>query len=409
MVPASSKKKVLKQNVYLAAKWRISYIFDHFENFYVSLSGGKDSAVLVNLAIEEAEKRGRLPVDVLIVDFEAQFSQTESYLKRLIRGGKVNPYWVCLPISLRNSVSQFQPKWMCWDPDEKERWVRPIPRVKGVISDIDQLPFFKIGVEFEDFVCQFANWYQKKKKTQIAVLIGIRADESLYRYKTIRNKKKIKYQGMPWTTRMYNDIYMAYPIYDWKAEDIWIANGKHNWDYNRIYDLMHQAGVKLSLQRLCQPFGDEQRKSLWLYQILEPSTWQRLVDRVEGCNFGARYTKNQGRILGYYRFKLPDGLTYRQYSKYLLDTMPPEASLHYRQRIFKFLLWWKNNGPARGITSIPDYADSKLEASKRVPSWRRICKVLVKNDYWCRGLSFGYNKSISDSLEPLKAQKKESK
>ena len=66
---------------------------------------------------------------------------------------------------------------------------------------------------------------------------------------------------------------------------------------------MQKAGVSLFQQRLCQPFGDDQKKGLWLYQILEPHTWQKLVERVEGCNFGARYSKTQGHILGYYRWQ----------------------------------------------------------------------------------------------------------
>ncbi len=287
-------KKLLNKSVFATAKERICYLFDHFDSLYISLSGGKDSSVLVNLAIEEAEKRNRLPVDVLIVDFEAQFQHTEDFLKRLVRTGKVNPYWVCLPITLRNAVSQFQPKWMCWDPNCKDIWVRSIPDVKGVISKPEQLPFFEVGTEFEDFVIEFADWYQKQKGTEIAVVIGIRADESLNRYQTIKNVRKIRYKHKQWTTQMIKGVYMAYPIYDWKARDIWIVNGRRGWDYNRIYDLMHKAGVKLSLQRLCQPFGDEQRKSLWLYQLLEPDTWQKLVGRVEGCNFGGRYTKSKG-------------------------------------------------------------------------------------------------------------------
>jgi predicted phosphoadenosine phosphosulfate sulfurtransferase len=32
------------------------------------------------------------------------------------------------------------------------------------------------------------------------------------------------------------------------------------------------------------------------------------------------------------------------------------------------------------------------EAKRRAPSWRRICKVLLKNDYWCKGLSFSQTK-----------------
>lgn len=33
-----------------------------------------------------------------------------------------------------------------------------------------------------------------------------------------------------------------------------------------------------------------------------------------------------------------------------------------------------------------------ISAPKTIPSWRRICKVLLNNDYWCRALSFSPNK-----------------
>lgn len=389
------KKQWLDEDVFEAAKSRVSYIFDHFNHFYVSFSGGKDSGVLLNLAIEEGERRGRLPIDVLIVDFEAQYIETERFIQRMVKSNKIRPYWVCLPISLRNSVSQFEPKWLCWDPESKHRWIRELPNSLGVISSEQAWPFFYTGMEFEDFVFEFASWYQQCKAEKIAVLIGLRADESLNRFNTVKNRKKEKYQSRLWTTKMQKDVFMAYPIYDWKVSDIWVANGRFSWDYNHVYDSMQKAGVPLSQQRLCQPFGDEQRKGLWLYQMIEPETWIKLLSRVEGCNFGARYAKEQGRVLGYYRFELPDGFTYREYSKYLLKTMPPHLERHYRERIFKFLLWWRKNGPDKGIHCIPDAADRKLESKKQVPSWRRICKVLIKNDYWCRGLSFGYTRAAN--------------
>ena len=47
------------KNVLTAAKERISYIFDNFDNIVVSISGGKDSTVLAHLALTEAHKRGR--------------------------------------------------------------------------------------------------------------------------------------------------------------------------------------------------------------------------------------------------------------------------------------------------------------------------------------------------------------
>jgi len=30
---------------------------------------------------------------------------------------------------------------------------------------------------------------------------------------------------------------------------------------------------------------------------------------------------------------------------------------------------------------------------KEPPSWARICKALLRNDYWCKGLSFSQTKS----------------
>jgi predicted phosphoadenosine phosphosulfate sulfurtransferase len=42
---------------------------------------------------------------------------------------------------------------------------------------------------------------------------------------------------------------------------------------------------------------------------------------------------------------------------------------------------------------IPDEADIKLEADKKVPSWRRVCKSLLRNDYWCKGMSFTQHRS----------------
>ena len=223
--------------------------------------------------------------------------------------------------------------------------------------------------------------------------MGIRSDESLNRFRTIASDTKITLDGKPWTTKLFpkdetSQIYNCYPIYDWRTEDIWRANGKFGWDYNRIYDIMHMAGVSIYKQRLCQPYGDDQRQGLYLFKILEPETWAKVVNRVEGANFGNRYTETDRTTLGNFKVNLPPGHTYESYAKFLLDTMPPYLAEHYRQKIDKFLKWWEKEG----LTSIPDYADIKDEAKKKVPSWRRICKVLLKNDYWCKGLSFSQTK-----------------
>lgn len=379
-------------NVYEAAKERLRIIFSEFDRVCVSFSNGKDSGVLLNLAIEVATEMGKLPVHALYIDFEAQYQHAIDYTYRMFNRPEVHGYWVCLPIHLRNAVSQFQPHWLCWDESKRDAWVRDLPNHPSVISDVNYFPFFRVGMEFEEFVPEFAKWFSQGKKT--AQVVGIRSDESLNRWRTIASTSKIAYNGHKWTTKLFRDdptapeVYNAYPIYDWSVEDIWTANGKFGWDYNKIYDIMNLAGVSIHKQRLCQPYGDDQRQGLYLFKALEPDTWAKVVNRVEGANFGNRYTETDRTTLGNYKVNLPAGHTYESYAKFLLDTMPPYLAEHYREKINKFIKWWENEG----VKVIPDYDDPKKEAARKVPSWRRVCKVLLKNDYWCKGLSFTQTK-----------------
>ena len=383
-------KTYLNKDVYTSAIERYEYIFTNFDRVCISFSNGKDSGVLLNLAIEVARRLNKLPVNILYIDFEAQYKHAIDFTHYTFNRPEVQGWWVCLPIHLRNAVSQFQPHWLCWDETKKDAWVRQIPKNKYVVSDKNYFPFFLEGMEFEEFVPEFAKWFSQGKKT--ACCVGIRSDESLNRFRTIKSDTKITLDNLQWTTKLFpkdnSQIYNCYPIYDWRVEDIWRANGKFGWQYNRIYDIMHLAGVSLSKQRLCQPYGDDQRQGLYLFKILEPETWAKVVNRVEGANFGNRYTENDRTTLGNYKVNLPKGHTYESYAKFLLKTMPPYLAEHYQIKIDKFLAWWENEG----VKIIPDYDDPKKEASKKVPSWRRICKVLLKNDYWCKGLSFAQTK-----------------
>ena len=56
---------------------------------------------------------------------------------------------------------------------------------------------------------------------------------------------------------------------------------------------MHKAGVALGNMRICQPYGDDQRRGLWLFHLIEPETWARVVARVNGANSGALYINDR--------------------------------------------------------------------------------------------------------------------
>lgn len=387
-----SLKKALEVDVLTAARARISRVFDEFERICVSYSGGKDSTVMLHLVMEEAERRGRR-VGLLFVDLEAQYALTIQHIEDMLAlyADRLDVHWVALPIALRNAVSQYEPKWLCWDPDRREDWVRTPPPT--AITDPAHFPFFRSGMEFEEFVPGFAEWYSTGadgRDILTAFFVGIRADESLNRFRTIARDVS-RYDGLRWTVWKGGGAFNAYPIYDWQTADIWTYLGRTRKPYNRLYDRMHQAGLSVHQMRICQPYGDDQRKGLWLFHVIEPHTWPRIIARVNGTNSGALYARETGNVLGNIRISRPPGHTWESFCRLLLTSMPPRSREHYENKIAVFLHWWEG----RGFRPIPDEADAKAEAGKEVPSWRRIAKTLLKNDWWCKTLSFGQHKAES--------------
>jgi predicted phosphoadenosine phosphosulfate sulfurtransferase len=385
----SFNKQPLGINVLEAARQRISWAFDTFEKISVSFSGGKDSTVMTHLVAEEAQKRGR-EFALLFIDLEGQYKYTIDHIHEVVSEYSeiTDLHWVCLPIHLRNAVSVYDPFWVCWDPDKQDRWIRNMPEL--AICDESFYPFFKHGMEFEEFVPEWGRWYADGKTC--ACFVGIRTDESLNRYRTIKSGKKTTFDGRQYTTWCGDGLFNIYPIYDWRTSDIWVYHGKTGKSYNRLYDMMHRAGLSIHQQRICQPYGDDQRKGLWLFHLIEPETWTRIVARVNGANSGSLYAQDSGNITGSIKITLPEGHTWKSFANMILKSLPEKTRDHYEDKIAVYLHWWKEK---EDIDPIPDVADRQLEADRKVPSWRRVCKVLLRNDYWCKGLSFGQTKSES--------------
>lgn len=378
----------LGKSVLIAAQERIEFTFDNFKRIYVSFSGGKDSTVMLHLVMAEAIKRNQ-KIGVLFVDLEGQYKLTIEHIQKCYEmyADYIEPFWCCLPIHLRNAVSVYQPHWICWEESVKDIWIRDIPF--GSYTDNGTFPFFHHGMEFEEFVPEFGEWYSKGELT--ACFVGIRTDESLNRYRTIASESKIVFDGKKWTTKVTDSVYNIYPVYDWNTQDLWAYQGKNkHLPYNKLYDLMHMAGLTISQMRICQPYGDDQRRGLWLFHLIEPETWCKVVARVNGANSGALYVQDSGNITGYRSIKKPEGHTWQSFATLLVSSMPPKTKEHYQNKIILFQKWWMERGYENGI---PDQADAKLEAKKKVPSWRRVCKSLLRNDYWCKGMSFTQHRS----------------
>lgn len=384
-------KKYTDIDVLTAARDRVSKAFDSFERLYISFSGGKDSSVMTHLVMDEAIKRNR-KIGLLLIDLEAQYKRTITHATDIINKYRDNleVYWCCLPIKLRNGSSHFEPVWQCWNPEEKHLWVRTPPDLPDVITDTEYFDWFVPNMEFEEFIVLFADWYSQGKTT--GAFIGIRADESLNRFRTIAVYDKEMLNNWRWTTKVTESAYNIYPIYDWKTRDIWIYHSKNpDKEHNTIYDLMNQAGVSIHQQRLCQPYGDDQKKGLWLYHILEPETWYKVVNRVAGANSCALYIQESGNINGYNKVTKPAGHTYKSFCNLLLSTLPKVSRDHYLDIFRRHIRGWLS----RGYRTIPDEAPRELENKHWAPSWRRLCKVLLRNDWWGKGLGLTQPKSLA--------------
>lgn len=380
-------KRYLDKTVLDAARERVKFTFDNFSKIYLSFSAGKDSTVMLHLVCDEARKRGR-KIGLLLVDLEGQYEMTIKHALDCVEmySDFLDLHWVCLPISLRNAVSVYEPKWTAWEPEKKAEWIRQPPEC--AITDLKYFPFFIPGMEFEEFVPLFGEWYARGEPT--ACLVGIRCDESLNRFGTIASKTKTTFKDSPFTTLVSENVYNIYPIYDWKTEDIWRFTEKTGLPMNPVYQRMFMAKVPLAQMRICQPYGDDQRRGLWLFHLLEPHTWTKVVARVSGANSGALYVEESGNINGYGKISKPDGHTYKSFAELLLASMPKVTRDHYLDRFRVFRDWWIKRDYA---PDIPDEAPYELEAQKLVPSYRRICKCILRNDYWCKGLSFTQPKS----------------
>lgn len=397
------EKRLLGVSVLKAAQERIRWVFDSFPRIYLSGPSGKDSGVMMHLVCAEARRRGR-KIGVLYIDLEAQYECTVSHVREMfaLYADVIDPHWVALPLHLRNAVSMMQPYWVSWDAEERERWVRQLPA--DAVTDYDAYPFYepprtlksgeRTAMEFEEFVEEFGRWYSQGEAT--ACLVGIRTDESLNRWRAIVRARKSRLEGKPWTAWKGGALFNAYPIYDWKTEDIWTFHGKTGLPNNPLYDLMYKAGLSIHQQRICQPYGDDQRRGLAMWHVIEPEAWAKVVARVSGARYGSLYAGQRGNVLGNGKVTLPASHpTWESYVSFLLDSLPESEREHYENKIAVFRNWWREK---RSMEML-DEAPADIEAKKKAPTWRRVAKTILLNDRMCRRLSFSQQRSSDTSFE----------
>ncbi|MFV3077504.1 DUF3440 domain-containing protein [Niveispirillum fermenti] len=412
--------ETLSIDVLEAARRRIAYVFAHFDNVVVAFSGGKDSGVLLNLAIEHVERHEPARrIGVFHLDYEAQYSATTDYVDATYQdlAGRVENLRCCVPVKVPTCTSMYQTFWRPWEEEKRNLWVRDLPPYHLSAADF---PFITPEMSDYEFQERFSLWHhQKTGAGRTCILIGLRAEESLDRWRTIVSDRNIhKFQGRPWTTKVYENVYNAYPIYDWAVEDIWRANGRFGWRYNSLYDLFHQAGVPLHAMRVASPFISAAKASLSLYRAIDPQIWGRLVSRVNGVNFMAIY--GDTKAVGWREVEKPAHMTWKDYAMFLLDTLPPETAEGFRQKLATSIKFWREKGGVLTNETMDDlrragihfevggptnyktdklpvrmeYADDvESNEFRLIPTWKRLAITILKNDHAGKYMGFAPTKA----------------
>lgn len=343
------------QSVIDAARERISMLFDNFEKINVSVSSGKDSSVLYQLCLQEAIRRDR-QITVFFLDQEAEYDNSIVVIRDLMHHNNVIPAWYQVPIYMTNATSYTDYFLYAWGPGEK--WMR----------DKDPVAIHEIKEDYPKRFYEFFPWYENKNP-DAAYLVGLRADESITRYRAVT--KHPGWSGIKWGSST-GGLYTFYPIFDWTVYDIWKFIWEYDISYNKIYDMMFLDGVSIyKKMRISNLIHEKSFRCLVDLPRYEPETYDRLCERIAGISTAARYASeklvfNNKTLPAHYK-------TWKEFRDFLLLNIPEEC---HRERFGKRFKGQPKNEKAYqgqvGQLLLNDYENSCSIDTKRHEKIKRI-------------------------------------
>ncbi len=172
---------------------------------------------------------------------------------------------------------------------------------------------------------------------------------------------------------------------------------------------------------MASPFISAAQENLALYRAIDPDTWGKMICRVNGVNFTGIYGSSSA--VARYRAKLPPGHTWESYMYFLLSTLPAKTRNNYLRKLSVSINFWRTRG---GV--LPDETIEKLKAMgikievgerssyntdkkpvrmeylddidipgfKDLPTFKRMCVCILKNDHACKYMGFSLTKKETD-------------
>lgn len=319
-----------------AAKERISFLFDCYDNIIVSISGGKDSTVVAHLALLEARRRNR-KVGLFFFDEEVVYQSTVDQVEWLMNlyPDNTNRLWLQVEFNLTNATSLTEGALKAWEKGKHKDWMRPKGK-QNIISppwgDSPTIRNKNIGIDYYDVIENFERCY-----TNTAFLLGLRATEAPNRWRAmVKHPVMIGDRAIYFATDRGNGNASISPIYDWNFHDVWRYIYDEKLRYSKVYDWQFMKGMGISEIRCSSLIHERSFKSICELPEFEPKTYEKLCKRIKGISFAQETGKNNKLFKAR---TLPDKFkTWIAYRDFLLDTYPdPAKKLIFIKRFAKHL------------------------------------------------------------------------
>lgn len=346
-------KIYLKDNVYEAALKRINRLFDDFDNVIISSSGGKDSTVTMQLALQVAEERGKLPLKMVFLDQEAEYRMTIEYMRKAMADPRIEPIWIQCPIRLFNATSMDDPWLKCWE--EGADWMRDKEEISWKENVFGTDRFHEMFPAIIDYL--FPN-------ESACYLAGVRAEESPTRLAGLTTGQT--YKEITWGKKLNENKghYTFYPIWDWTLSDVWKAIHSNKWDYCQIYDELYRYGIAPRNMRVSNLHHETAVHSLFFLHEIEGDTWDALSRRLGGINQAKHMQKDEMFAVQ----KLPYMFnSWQEYRDYLTDKL-----ITIEENKAKFQKQWKAHDDYYAEMEHPEELHKKQIGSLLVNDWEFV-------------------------------------